>query len=136
MDGAARRLLEDATAASPTVAGLVARLEASDLIVLASVTMVADGIAGDTRLLATTTANRILQIRIDNRRPREEQMGWLGHELQHAAEIAGAPEVRTEAHLVVLLKRIGRSRDGDRLFETDAAVACGRSIHREVADRR
>ena len=91
MDAAARRLLESAVAAFPTVARLVAQLETSDLIVMTAVTMVPGGIAGDVRFLDATATVRILQVRVDNRQAPLEQMAWLAHELQHAVEAAGAP---------------------------------------------
>ena len=133
MNPAARALVAQARAASPTVASLLSTLEASDVIVLVSVTFMNEGLAGDLRFLTATACARILCVRIDRLRPPPEQMSWLGHELQHAVEVAGAPEVRSEADLVTLMQRIGRSRGQGRLFETDAAVACGRQVAREVA---
>ena len=133
MDPAARTLIAQARAASPTVAFLLSRIDASDVIVKVSVTLMNDGLAGDLRFLAATACARILCVRIDRLRAPPEQMSWLGHELQHAVEVAGAPAVRSEADLVTLMQRIGRSRGQGRLFETDAAVACGRQVAREVA---
>jgi hypothetical protein len=134
MDPAASRLLDQARESSPTVGRLVALLEASDVIVMVSVTMLPGGISGDTRFLATTAAVRIVQVRIDNRQPRSAQMAWLGHELQHAAEVAGAQEVRSSADLAGLMKRIGHAHGQRRLFETAAAVQCGRLVSREAAN--
>ena len=133
MDNAAARLLREGRAACPTIARLAATLEQSDVIVMLSVTMVPDGLAGDTRFLAATATDRILQIRLDNRRPWVEQMGWLAHELQHAVEVASAPVVRCGRDLAALLARIGRSREGGRLFETSGAVECGKQAQRELA---
>jgi len=133
MNPAAQTLIARACAASPTVASLVSTLEASDVIVMVSVTFMNEGLAGDLRFLTATRCARILCVRIDRLRPPTEQMSWLGHELQHAVEVAGAPAVRSEADLVTLMQRIGRSRGQGRLFETDAAMACGRQVAREVA---
>jgi len=133
MDAAAARLLREGRAACPTIARMAAALEESDLIVMLSVTMVPDGLAGDSRFLATTATHRILQVRLDNRRPSVEQVAWLAHELQHAVEVAGAPEVRSGAEMAELMKRIGRSREAGRQFETDGAIGCGRQAARELA---
>jgi hypothetical protein len=60
-------------------------------------------------------------------------VSWLAHELQHAVEVAGAPEVRSGAQMAALMKRIGRSREAGRQFETDGAIECGRQAGRELA---
>jgi hypothetical protein len=133
MNPAAQALLARARATSPTVASLLSTLEASDVIVMVSVTFMSEGLAGDMRFLTATACARIPCVRIDRLRPPAEQMSWLGHELQHAVEVAGAPEVRSEADLMTMMQRIGRSRGQGRLFETDAAAACGRQVAREVA---
>jgi hypothetical protein len=133
MDSAAARVLMEGRAACATIASLAATLEQSDVIVLLSVTMIQDGLAGDMRFLAATATDRILQIRLDNRRPRIEQMGWLAHELQHAVEVASAPDVRCGRDLALLMARIGRSRDGGHLFETSGAVERGRQAQGELA---
>jgi hypothetical protein len=132
-DKAASRLLDDAVRASATVARLAAELEASDVVVMLSVTMVPGGIGGDMRFLAGTHAVRYLQVRIDNRQPRLEQMRWLAHELQHAAEVGCVTAVRSGADLARLMRRIGRSREAGRLFETEAAITCGKQAERELA---
>lgn len=134
-DPAARSLVATARTASPTAARLIDILESSDVIVKVSATLMNDGLAGDTRFLTVTAAVRIVCIRIDRPRPLPERIGWLAHELQHAVEIAGAQEVRSDADLVELMKRIGRSRAWGRLVETDAAVACGRRAEREAAQQ-
>ena len=132
-DKAASRLLDDAVRGSATVATLAAELEASDVVVMLSVTMVPGGVGGDMRFLAGTHAARYLQVRIDNRQPRLEQMRWLAHELRHAVEVGCVPAVRSGADLAALMRRIGRSRDAGRLFETDAAITCGKQAERELA---
>lgn len=132
-DNAAIRLLDDAVRASATVARLAAELEAADVVVMLSVTMVPGGIGGDVRFLAATPAIRYLQVRIDNRRPRWEQMSWLAHELQHAAEVGRACAVRSSADLVALMRRLGHATDQGRRFETDAAIDCGKRAERELA---
>lgn len=120
-------------AASPTVAWLVARLEASDVILMTTVTMVPGGIAGDLRFLDTTATARILHVRVDNRQAPLDRMAWLAHELQHAVEVAGAVEVRSPADLAALMNRISRVLGSRQYFETAAAIECGRQASRELA---
>jgi hypothetical protein len=136
MDTTARRVFDDAAAASPTFARLVAALDVSDVVVLVSTSFMRDGLAGDTRLLAVTAGSRLLAIRIDKLRSEGEQMAWLAHELQHALEIAAVPDVRSDADVAALMMRIGRTGGTRGTFETDAAVRVGRQVQREIASAK
>jgi len=62
-------------------------------------------------------------------------MATLGHELRHAVEIAGMPEVRSDAQLASAYARIGWASSGDGFFETDAAVETGQQVARELVRR-
>lgn len=62
--------------------------------------------------------------------------GWdavplLGHELQHALEVAAAPEVRDQRSFETLYSRIGW-QSGTQTYETDRARATGRRIQNEL----
>ena len=62
-------------------------------------------------------------------------MALLGHELQHAVELAEAPAVEDAADYEQLYERIGYescSSAARRCFETDAAVQAGRDVLREL----
>lgn len=69
-----------------------------------------------------------------------EAVGWLGHELRHAVEIAEAPDVTSGPALRALYLRIGAAlyaqTGEDNManghFETVAAVNAGRQITREM----
>jgi hypothetical protein len=69
---------------------------------------------------------------------RDDAVGWLGHELQHALEVAAAADVTNEAGLERLYRRIGRLQVHQvSRFETDAAVRAGEQVLAEVrASRR
>jgi len=121
MSEASRQLIDRAIAASPTLAGLAAALDGSDVIVLVEVTLRPDGIAAGIRFLATTGEARVLLIRLDRLRSSLEQIEWLGHEMQHAVEVAGSA-ARTPAGFESLFRRIGRRAGTANRFETDAAV--------------
>jgi predicted DNA-binding transcriptional regulator YafY len=56
----------------------------------------------------------------------------LGHELQHAMEIAAAPDVRDTVTLRALYLRIGYERTNGGYYETDAALEVGRQVSAEV----
>jgi hypothetical protein len=114
------------------VADLLGALERSDLVVIVQVMLMDGALGGDTRLLAATDSCRYLLLRVHSARSPEAQIESLGHELQHALEVAGAPDVRDQAGFVRLLERIGR-KTGRGTFETDAAVRVSRRIHDEIA---
>ena len=60
----------------------------------------------------------------------------LGHELQHALEIAAAPDVRDTVTLRTHYLRIGYERMGRGYYETDAALEAGRRVSAELAASR
>jgi hypothetical protein len=61
----------------------------------------------------------------------DESIALLGHELQHAIEIAEAPEVYDEPGLVKLYQRIG-VRGGLHVYDTLAAQEMGRAVRKEL----
>jgi hypothetical protein len=133
LDMRARELLQRATQASRTVTALIAALDRTDVLVLVQVTFTPKGHAGVTRMIGSAD-HRIVLVTIDTKPLLLDQVMWLGHELQHAREIADAGEVRDQAALRRLMERIGwRTGAESSEFETDAAVAVGRQVQREVA---
>jgi hypothetical protein len=81
---------------------------------------------------------RYLKIEASATNRRGDAIGWLGHELQHAIEVAAAGDVTNEAGLERLYRRIGHPQvhQASR-FETDAAVRAGQQVLAEVrASRR
>jgi len=105
------------------------------VIVMVQVTLMPTFVGGDMRMLSATPSWRYLVVRVDASRSPEDQMEFLGHELQHAREVAGATDVRDEAGLARLMARIGR-QTGRGTFETDAAVQVSRQVRRELGQRR
>lgn len=130
-DSRSAELLPTAIASSPTVAALVDSLEGSDVIVSVQVTLRRFGFAGDLRILTAAGGRRYLMIRVSADQSPSDQVAYLGHELQHANEIAQAPDVHDDAGLVRLMSRIGRK--GFRgAFETDAAQRVTRQVQAEL----
>lgn len=132
-DTVARELLAEAVTRSPTIADLVRRLEASDVIVFVNVSFM-DRLRGDTRLTAAGGGWRYLSVRIDVLTSRDEQMIVLGHELQHTFEIATRPDVQDAASLKRAMEQIGWG--STRRFETEAAVRIGRQVRDELSKSR
>jgi len=51
-------------------------------------------------------------------------LGWLGHELQHAVEVASAPDVREDGSLERFYRRIGNPQPAQApTFETSDSVS-------------
>jgi hypothetical protein len=128
-----QKLLETGLSRSPTFAALLARLNASDVIVYIEQT---DSMPKtlDGRLLLMPLANqqRYLRIQIARRGDTNELIALLGHELRHAVEVADATDVRDEGALERLYKRIGAPSTGMHTYDTDAAQATGRRVRKEL----
>lgn len=129
-------LLVEAVEQSPTVETLLKELEQTDLVVYVTDVMprAADGPASYLAFLSFDASARYVLVRIDHWRAMSsrERIILLGHELQHALEVAAAPEVRDAGGLARLYRRIGREGKADR-FETDAAQAMGNRVGRELS---
>jgi hypothetical protein len=136
VDVLAREVLQNATLLWPTVARLIAELEQSDLIVSIGTGHLPENVNGQARMIAATPSVRYMRVvlKIPNSAP--ALMEVLGHELRHAVEIAGMPEVRDELSLAAAYRRPGVAMAREGFFETDAAVETGRLVAREVARKR
>jgi len=137
-DARLRRLLEEGLRTSPTFRTLVARLQASDVVVY----LRCDGdftSSTDGRLTFVSTAGgyRYVVVRMA-RLPRERQIAIMAHELRHAVEIADAPEVVDGHSLAREYKRIGYVNRRTELpgiaFDSQAAVQAGIQVLRELLD--
>ncbi len=93
----AAALLEQAIRKSPTVARLVRALEETDLIVHVETGCLK--VKAATRIAAVTPHCRFIRITINIPELECRMIGELAHELQHAVEIAGAPDLRDDAGL-------------------------------------
>jgi hypothetical protein len=133
-DAYARWLIEMALTHSPTVRALAAHLASSDIVAYVQVVPVVTRTAR-TVLLNGNRPIRYLLISIDLNHPPARLVEMLAHELQHAVEIADAPNVRTEAGLVALYRRIGLHRRSTNNFETLLAQQMGLRARQDVQAR-
>lgn len=122
---------------SPTLAALVDALERSDVIVhVVERWRQQAGTIGETRLVARAAGVRYLRIFLDVRVRDEALMALLGHELQHAWEIAQAPWVIDQATLACLYRRIGHDSrhvsPGVAGVDTQAAREVARQVRAEL----
>jgi hypothetical protein len=118
---------------SPTFRALLDRLTASDVIVyLEIVDQISSGADGHTIFVAGAERVRYLRIQLTGRARPVESVALLGHELQHAVEVADAPCVRNPEGFAALYRR---DENGSRQLDSVAARAAGRRITDELASR-
>ncbi len=134
-DRSVQYLLKRGFTHSPTFAHLMACLEHSDVIVyVEEVPRLPGALAGRMMMAPTAHGHRYVRIEIALRGTPDESIAVLGHELQHAIEVAQEIAVEDQATLTALYRRIGvRSGDGgDHVYETLAAQQIGRMVRKEL----
>ena len=131
-----RRLLADGMAQSTTFRRLVHRLEQSDVIVYVELRPnLPSSVGGSLRFLTASATDRFLIVHLNRRFAWQALVALLGHELQHAVEIAEAPEVRSAETMRDYYRRVGM-RVGEDRFDSMAAREAGYSVRAELAEAR
>ena len=126
-------LLERGVAKSPTFAALLARLNASDVIVYIEQTVdLPKTLQGRLLLMPLANHQRYLRIQINRDGSQNELVATIGHELRHAIEVAEASDVRDETALERLYRRIGMGSSGEHTYDTEAARTTGRRVRKEL----
>lgn len=91
------------------------------------------GIGGTTCFVASRGGYRYLRIAVSSALPANARVAMLGHELQHAVEIAQSPAHDLAAMRQLWLDR-GYTTNG-LYFETQDALRVERAVRRELASR-
>jgi hypothetical protein len=131
-DRSVRYLLKRGFRQSPTFAHLLARLERSDVIVyVEEVPRLPGALEGRMMILPNAHRQRYVRVQIARRGAPEDSIALLGHELQHAIEVAQDKDVTDEATLAALYQRIG-TRGGPDTYDTLAAREVGRTVRKEL----
>jgi hypothetical protein len=127
-------LVTQATRLSPTVHELVDQLERSDLVVYVRCTAFKDSsITGRLSFLGSVSDRRYVVIELKLHEQYSSQIAILAHELQHAVEVASAPQVRSSETMAEHYRKIGIAVDDHpMIFETAAAREVGERVHREL----
>src|SRR4029077_10992841 len=98
MNSHVQQLLREGFLRSPTFARLIERLEGSDVIVYIEVPPeLPAGLEGRMIMMPRAHDYRYVRIQIGAGGSAETTIALIGHELQHAAEIAAAPDVSNMA---------------------------------------
>lgn len=130
-------LIREAVNRSSIVEDLMLQLEETGVVVYLTDVMPGriTGPASYLVYLSNDESARYLLVRIDRwRTTPDERIALLGHELQHALEVANAPEVRDAQGLATLYRRIGWEGQKDK-FETAAAQTVGNQVRSQVSRR-
>jgi hypothetical protein len=128
------KAIADGLSGSPTFTGLVKAVDATDGLVFVLEGTCGQGVRACLHMSVDIAGpNRLLRIFVDPRRaPGCELIGSIGHELQHALEALGNPNVRNGFQLSSFFHVIGP--EGPRRFETLEAQRVQLAIEREVCD--
>ena len=127
LDDAARVSLEDGLANSTMFRRLASEIDDSDLIVhvTTSPARLPGKAAGTTRLSSAGIRHRYVRITIASDLRPDDRTAILGHELQHACEIARSRARDTDA-IRTLYQTIGQRVDSTgEAYDTTAAVDAG-----------
>jgi hypothetical protein len=122
---------------SPTLHGIVKRIEASDVIVYLDMHLLTTpGVAAQSQFVNATAGRRYLRVIIDSRFTGALLVGLIAHELQHIAEIAGEASVIDPPSLAAFYRRVGfkSPAGGTNRFESAAAIAAGRRVTRDAME--
>ena len=121
---------------SETIRGLVSRLEADSVIVYVEMQpALHHDLAGRLVWLAATADYRYVRISLNPELSSEVLISVLGHELQHALEVARAPSIVDEDSLAAYYKKYGMSmRQHNNGWDTQAARDAGDLVRREIAN--
>ena len=133
-----RAVVEAGRQQSPSFRALVDQLEDTDVVVYVQCAALRTGLAGDLQFLTAAAKLRYVLVRIGWDLPLPRKIAILGHELQHALEVARSPDVVSAATLAAAYERFGftRNRGSDRAdFDSAAAIDTGIAIWRELAER-
>ena len=130
------RLMHQGWRESATFRTLVARLVRSDVIVyLQCQGYVSTG--GRLSFVGAGGGYRYLMVRLGRVISTSRQIALLGHELQHAVEIADTPEIVDARSLAEQYRRFGHVSHVTRAstdYDTLAAIETGYRVLRELAD--
>jgi hypothetical protein len=129
--------LKEGMASSATFRALVERIQRSDLVVYIAPGTLDARLRGRLKFMGASGNTRYLRIEVGWLGSEARSIAALGHELQHAVEVADAPEIRDEASFGREFARIGYPSSavqfGEDRYDTRAAVETGYRIWQELA---
>ena len=123
---------------SATIRALVHHLEQRNVIVYIQIQpALKRRLAGTLTWITNTPTHRFVRVSINPELKTEDAIATLGHELQHALEVAQAPEIVSAQTLEKYYARHGEiSRTERNGWDTQAARTAGDDVRRELAETR
>ncbi len=130
----AAALLTDARQQSETIRNLIKQLDRGDVVAFVQVVSpTEEGPQSTMRFLGASKLARFVLIQVAECKAPCRRAELLGHELQHAGEVAGSPWVVDNLELQRLLMLRGYVDSGSaRGYETAAASLAERSVRRDI----
>lgn len=130
------RALEAGLERSELMRQLTERLEVSDVVVyITEEPLLPSRWNGYLSFQSASGGQRYLLVHVPSYRPQIELISVIGHELQHAVEIAEAPAVTDSRSLARHYQQVGfdvtLDRSGSR-FESRGAIDAGQRVRRDV----
>jgi hypothetical protein len=126
------KLLEVGRKLSPTIRSMLARVDASDIILQIDLGVDFTAAHAATRLVTSTPDFRYVRVNINPRLSPSRRLELLGHELQHVMEIADDPTVRDQAAMHDYFTKIGHRDKLTGAFDTLAAHDVERIVKKEI----
>ena len=127
-------LLQQAIARSSTFASLVKAIDATDVIVhVEEVRTLGAGVDGRLLFVHATGGVRYLRAQVVMGRSVVDTMSVVGHELQHALEVAMNDQVRDVGSFGALYALIGDHPTRPDQYDTPAAREAGRRVRSEMS---
>ena len=122
----------------PAFAGLVERLDESDVVVYVTIDdAIPSGLGGWTRFVGQVAGRRYVAVGLCRRLSADQRIMMIAHELRHAVEIAEARTVADDSALAAHYRAIGFRTWPCRneCYESTAAVDAERQVGRELRRR-
>ena len=111
------------------------RLARADLIVYVAVGPRVATAHGALRFVGASATFRFVHVSLDQSLTHTELVAVLGHELQHAVEVAGSPDIRDTESFRRYYQQQGEVGAEFGWFETEAARRTGRRVREDLARR-
>jgi hypothetical protein len=133
-----RQLFAAGLSSSQTFRSLVERLEQSDVVVYLQTDMYGPpGVSGRLTFLSLVAGTRYVVVRLTPLRSPVQQLAMIGHELQHAVEVAERPEIVDSETMFREYMRFGYLNGASGtgfVVDTKAAMQAGARVTDELRD--
>jgi hypothetical protein len=137
-DSRATSLVLQGLERSETLRYLVNQLEQRDVLVYVEMQpTLKKRLAGALTWMTATKMHRYVRVSINPELHKDAAIATLGHELQHALEVANAPEIVDATTLQAYYEKNGNSNQAHvKGWDTEAARVAGEDVRRELAGIR